>query len=156
MAAAVKLFRELSDAGKVTQTLMDEGYQASEIGVLAGKKSSVLALVGGQSCDVQIRGKQAVALGALSGLKDEAALGGALGLSQETLDYLLTGVAVGGVVVAVTADGDRAEKAKAILGGVLPDVVCDRPATSPGFVVADRMSASNAADSKLAGDFRKY
>jgi len=156
MAAAVKLFRELSDAGKATQTLMDEGYQPNEIGVLSGKKSSVLALLGGQSADLQIRGKQAVALGALNGVNDEAALEGALGLSQETLDYLLTGVAVGGVVVAVTADAARAERAKAILGSVLPNVVCDRPATSPGFVMADRMSASNTADSKLAGDFRKY
>ncbi len=81
------------------------------------------------------------------------------GLPEETLDYYELGLSLGGKVIKITTDDEKASEAHAILrqAGAKEGVEqMDMWSTSPGFVEESRMSATNPIDETMTGDFRKY
>ena len=81
------------------------------------------------------------------------------GLSEEALNYYKLGLSLGGTVVKVSTDEAKADEVQKILQGVGAKVGVEKfPmwASSPGFTVASKMSATNPIDAPMSGDFRKY
>ena len=110
---------------------------------------------------------QAVADLKAKGYEAEVIKGGAssekelveLGLSGQAADYYQIGLSLGGTIVKVAADEAQAEEINKLLLAIGFDELRERPAqwsTSPGFVLAERMSATNPIDAQMSGDFRKY
>lgn len=84
---------------------------------------------------------------------------GSLGLSEQTADYYKYGLAIGGKVVKVDVDDAKADEANKLLLATGFDELTERPAqwaTSPSFVQAEKMSATNPMDAEMTGDFRVY
>ena len=161
----VKLFRELEDAKKVIEQLKSKGYRDEEIGILTVDKGDrgefapdvkpeakgvSLAVVG----PVVARG---VTASAVKGAEPEAALAQLWCIPQETFNYYQFGLGLGGIVVSVQAEGDRAEEARKLFraaGGAGERAPMWN--TCPAFNAASRMSATNPIDAPMSGDFRRY
>ena len=82
-----------------------------------------------------------------------------LGLSTQALEYYKTGLSIGGKVVKVEIDDAKAGEAKKLLIDTGFNKLTERPAqwaTSPSYVQAERMSATNPMDAEMTGDFRTY
>ena len=82
-----------------------------------------------------------------------------MGLSEQTLDYYKMGLSIGGKVVTVDIDDAKAAEANKLLIDTGFDELTERPtqwATSPSYVQAERMSATNPMDAEMTGDFRVY
>ncbi len=84
---------------------------------------------------------------------------GSMGLSEQAADYYKYGLAIGGKVVKVDVDDAKADEANKLLLATGFDELTERPAqwaTSPSFVQAEKMSATNPMDAEMTGDFRVY
>ena len=84
---------------------------------------------------------------------------GSIGLSQQVLDYYKSGLSIGGKIVKADIDEAKADEANKLLLATGFDELTERPAqwsTAPGFVQAEKMSATNSIDAKMTGDFRVY
>lgn len=82
-----------------------------------------------------------------------------LGLSTQASDYYKSGLSIGGRVVKVEVEDSKVEEAKKLLISTGFNELTERPAqwsTSPGFVQAEKMSATKAMDAEMTGDFRTY
>jgi hypothetical protein len=82
-----------------------------------------------------------------------------IGLSEQALDYYKHGLAIGGKVVKADVDDAKADEANKLLIDTGFNKLTERPAqwaTSPSYVQAERMSATNPMDSEMTGDFRVY
>ncbi len=167
-----KLFRLPGEAQSAVKELKAKGFKAEEIGILVGdKKGSQFAAEGVLVVkNVSLPNVESVlAIGATAaslskggkkeGTAPKAALIELWGVPEETIDYYGIGLALGGVVVSVSADEARAAEIHGILEGAEAaslracEPLSDR---SPGFLMAGRMTATNPLDAKMSGDFRKY
>jgi len=82
-----------------------------------------------------------------------------LGVSTQAADYYKSGLSIGGMIVKVDVDESKIDEAKKLLISTGFDELTERPAqwsTSPGFVQAEKMSATKAMDAEMTGDFRVY
>ncbi|MBI2907861.1 MAG: hypothetical protein HYX92_09420 [Chloroflexi bacterium] len=153
---AVKFFRDPRDGQKALALLEMGGFKDDEIGVLTsgrGKESPEIAGVGPVEASGPVRG-------ALQAGSDPAAVLASLwGISEETARYYLFGASTGSMVISVHADKSRCDQARQIMRSVGSTILteqCPITVSSPGFVMAERMTSTNSSDSKLSGDFRKY
>ena len=161
--AVVKLFHNPANAARAMDDLAVQGYKAEEIGVLlrpkekeqlgprVGKASRVeLPQVG----EVIAAGPPAQGL-SQAGEEPAKALMEALDISQEALDFYQFGLTSGSVLLSVHSEAERLALAAHILRSA--DVLRQEvEATSPGFVLASRRSATDPLDEKMTGDFRRY
>lgn len=158
---AVKFFRDPRDGEKALAQLKGKGYKVEEIGLLTagkGARQSLEILEGGS---VAGAGPVEVALSEVRNTKGDpaAALASLWGVSEETARYYLFGASTGGMVVSVHTDEARTNQARQIMRKVeaaLAAEACPVEVSSPGFVMAERMTSTNPSDGKLSGDFRKY
>ena len=82
-----------------------------------------------------------------------------MGLSEQSVDYYKMGLSIGGKVVKADIDDAKAAEAKKLLIDTGFNELTERPAqwaTSPSYVQAERMSATNPMDAEMTGDFRVY
>ncbi|MFO8009836.1 MAG: hypothetical protein R6U89_03380 [Dehalococcoidia bacterium] len=82
-----------------------------------------------------------------------------LDLPEQALNYYKIGLAVGGKIVRVDADEQKAEEVNKVLISAGFEELTERPAqwaSSPGFTRAPRMAGTNPIDAAMTGDFRKY
>ena len=83
----------------------------------------------------------------------------AMGLSEQVADYYKNGLCIGGKVVKTSVDDAKVDEVNKILLATGFDKLTERPAqwsTSPGFIKASKMSATNPIDAVMTGDFRTY
>ncbi len=156
-----KLFRDPRHAAAALDELKKKGFGAEEIGIVSrpnGHEGQKVAFPGlGEvvaAGPVQGPVSQASATpeGALS-----AALAQVLGVPADAAGYYEFGVSIGGVLVTVHTEDDRAQTAREVLRvaapGIKPTLTNNR---SPGFLQAERMMATDPVDAPMSGDFRKY
>lgn len=82
-----------------------------------------------------------------------------MGLSEQVLDYYKIGLFIGGKLVKADIDDAKVEEANKLMIDTGFDHLNERPpqwATSPSFVRAEKMSATNPMDAEMTGDFRVY
>jgi len=156
-----KLFRELDRAEKALSELKAKGYQAKDIGVVAGQDKAVASGVSPVAKASLADAGAVILAGAVAGVAKEkdpgAALAALWGVSEDALSYYKFGVFLGGVVISVHAEEKKVEKAREILRAVETEGEhCLVWTPSPGFLQAGRMSATDPVDAKMTGDFRKY
>lgn len=156
-----KLFRNPQDAARAVSALKQKGFAEKEISILAPNKKGIDKLFQGKVSELS-RGDKVVASGflaaALSGGADlMGSLAKALETSAEKVEYYQFGVSTGGALVSVHAGEHRAPEAQEVLRETesIPARQAVRE-SSPGFIVASRMSATNPIDAPMSGDFRKY
>ena len=135
---AIKLFREPEEAIEAVGVLKGKGYKDEAIVVItSAERAKTLAT------DV----KPISDMGKLT----------ELGVTEDAASYYQYPVEIGGIVVAVQGDEGSVAKAQELLRGVVACSVEDRShGTSPGFIQATRMSATNPMDAPMSGDFRRY
>ena len=156
-----KLFRELGLAEKALNELKLKGYTAKDIGIVASEGKAMASEVS-PVAKASIADAGAVVLaGAVAGAVKEkdpgAALAALWGVPEDTLSYYKFGVSLGGVVISVHAEEKKVEKAREIIRAVEGEGERRLVWTpSPGFLQAQRMSATDPVDAKMTGDFRKY
>ena len=133
-----KLFRDPEEAKRAVGELKDKGYKPEEIGVLSGAE----------------RAKE---MGADVKSTSDAGKLAEMGIPEATVDYYQYAIESGGIVVSVQTDESRMNQVQELLRTV-PICACESRihGTSPGFKVADRMSATNPMDAPMSGDFRRY
>ena len=135
---ATKLFREPAEVKQAVSELKAKGYKDSDIVVLASKERA--KDIGG---DIKVT-------------SDVNSLT-AMGVLQDTIDYYQYSIPMGSIIVGVKAEESRLDEAKALLRTVPVCSLEDRiTGTSPGFLKASRMSATNPIDAPMSGDFRRY
>ena len=81
------------------------------------------------------------------------------GLTEEALSYYQLGLSLGGTVVKVSTDESKADEVDKALRATGAKPLTKRApqwASSPGFTIASKMSATNPMDAQMSGDFRKY
>ena len=79
--------------------------------------------------------------------------------SDEAVDYYRMGLSLGGKIVKASVDDAKVDEVNKILLAAGFDELTARPAqwsSSPGFVQAQKMSATNPVDAVMTGDFRTY
>lgn len=139
--SVIKLFRDPDCAAKAAEELKSKGFKDNEV-VLWVSDSN-----------------KAQKLGVKATKDIESALVKVEGLNQEAVQYFSGAASVGAILLSVSADESRIDKAKAIMRDVefasLPNKF-DMWSSSPGFPSAEKMSATNPLDAKMSGDFRKY
>ena len=139
--SVVKLFRDPQLAAKAADELKSKGFKEAEISILVSD------------------GEKAKKVGAKATKDIGAALAKMKDLSQEASQYYENAASVGAILLSVTADEKRLAQAQNIMRGAefsdMPNRF-DMWSTSPGFPVAEKMSATNPLDAKMSGDFRKY
>ena len=135
---ASKLFREPSEAKAAVDQLKAKGFKAEDIVVVANAK----------------RAKE---LGAgVKAVPDTAKLA-AMGVPEDTISYYQYSMSSGAIVVGVqAADENHAAQAQQLLRKVAHREKTKPCATSPGFGLSGRMSATNPIDAPMSGDFRRY
>ncbi len=82
-----------------------------------------------------------------------------MGLSEQSVDYYKMGLSIGGKVVKADIDDAKVDEANKLLIDTGFNELTERPAqwaTSPSYVQAERMSATNPMDAEMTGDFRVY
>lgn len=158
--AVVKLYRDLPRARKAVQQLLRSGIPAGELSLVASPQelSKIPEVKGQPTAPGTVSGVTVTISGPLArDLKDgkvEPALLEALGVAEDGLGYYQFGVLTGGVVVAVSGDEPKLEKARNALRAV--ETMASEKATNPGFAQAHRMTESDPVDAKMTGDFRRY
>ena len=139
--SVVKLFRDPQLAAKAADELKSKGFKETEISILVSD------------------GEKAKKVGAKATKDIGTALAKMKDLSQEAAQYYENAASVGAILLSITADEKRLAQAQGIMRGAefsdMPNRF-DMWSTSPGFPVADKMSATNPLDAKMSGDFRKY
>ena len=167
MAKAItKLFRDPKNAEKAVKDLKTHGFDIKEIGILMrqGEEAHLLhSVVKGMASAHASLPEIGTIIGtgplaaALQQADPGTALTEALGITPEAYEYYRFGILVGGILVSVHDSEERLVKAQAVLRAAVPKPqVVETGAQSPGFVVADRMNATNPMDAPMSGDFRKY
>jgi hypothetical protein len=135
---ATKLFREHREATAAIDELKSKGYKADEILVFASTERS--KDLGGDIKPV-----------------DDVTKLTAMGVPEVTVSYYQYIISSGAIVVGVQADESRVAQAQEVLRGVAvctcDEKTCD---SSPGFLAAGRMTATNPMDASMSGEFRKY
>ena len=82
-----------------------------------------------------------------------------MGLSEQALNYYKMGLSIGGKIVKADIDDAKAAEANKLLIDTGFNSLTERPAqwsTSPSYVQAKRMAATNPMDADMTGDFRTY
>lgn len=135
---ATKLFREPKEAIEAVSVLKGKGYKEDAIVVItSAERAKTLAT------DV----KPISDMGKLT----------EMGVPEDTVNYYQYPVEIGGILVVVQGDEGGVAQAQELLRGV---VACSSEdsshGTSPGFLQASRMSATNPLDAQMSGDFRRY
>jgi hypothetical protein len=165
--AAVKLFRDPLNAERAAEELKAKGFKGDEIGILVRDKERTSKLALAESAEVMLpqagatsaMGAMAATLAKAGSEEAMATLITSLEISEEVAKYYDFGVSVGGVLISVHADEARLSQAQEILRAAdapTTTLTADIWATSPGFALASRMSATDPLDAKMTGDFRKY
>ena len=162
-----KLFRDRLNAKKAAEELKAKGFKGDEIGVLVRDEEEVAELgltktthvVLPQAGTAAAMGPIANALAKLGSEEGIRTLTELLGVSEESAKYYDFGISIGGILISVHADEARLSQAQEILRRA--DVLAapagtETWATSPGFALAGRMTATDPLDAKMTGDFRKY
>ncbi len=133
-----KLFREPKDVLQAVGELKAKGFKADDIVVLASEA-------------------RAKSLGADIKTISDAGKLAEMGVPEDTVNYYSYSVPMGRIVVGIKTDEARIDEAKALLRAVPICSLGDRIiGTSPGFLQASRMSATNPIDAPMSGDFRRY
>lgn len=89
----------------------------------------------------------------------KADLASSWGIPEETIRYYEFSVSLGGTLVSVQTEEDRAAEARDILRSAATEAIGERAlmwSNSPGFAAAGRMSATDPIDAPMSGDFRLY
>lgn len=135
---ATKLFREPKEAIEAVSVLKGKGYKEDAIVVItSAERAKTLAT------DV----KPISDMGKLT----------EMGVPEDTVNYYQYPVEIGGILVVVQGDEGGVAQAQELLRGVVSCSSEDRShGTSPGFLQASRMSATNPLDAQMSGDFRRY
>ncbi len=135
---ATKLFREPKEAMEAVSVLKGKGYKEDAIVVItSAERAKTLAT------DV----KPISDMGKLT----------EMGVPEDTVNYYQYPVEIGGILVVVQGDEGGVAQAQELLRGVVACPSEDRShGTSPGFLQASRMSATNPLDAQMSGDFRRY
>ena len=135
---ATKLFREPKEAIEAVSVLKGKGYKEDAIVVItSAERAKTLAT------DV----KPISDMGKLT----------EMGVPEDTVNYYQYPVEIGGILVVVQGDEGGVALAQELLRGVVACPSEDRShGTSPGFLQASRMSATNPLDAQMSGDFRRY
>ena len=135
---ATKLFREPKEAIEAVSVLKGKGYKEDAIVVItSAERAKTLAT------DV----KPISDMGKLT----------EMGVPEDTVNYYQYPVEIGGILVIVQGDEGGVAQAQELLRGVVACPSEDRShGTSPGFLQASRMSATNPMDAPMSGDFRRY
>ena len=135
---ATKLFREPKEAIEAVSVLKGKGYKEDAIVVItSAERAKTLAT------DV----KPISDMGKLT----------EMGVPEDTVNYYQYPVEIGGILVVVHGDEGGVAQAQELLRGVVACPSEDRShGTSPGFLQASRMSATNPLDAQMSGDFRRY
>ncbi|MGB2856087.1 MAG: hypothetical protein WBC61_05520 [Dehalococcoidia bacterium] len=135
---ATKLFREPKEAIEAVSVLKGKGYKEDAIVVItSAERAKTLAT------DV----KPISDMGKLT----------EMGVPEDTVNYYQYPVEIGGILVVVQGDEGGVAQAQELLRGVVACPSEDRShGTSPGFLQASRMSATNPMDAPMSGDFRRY
>ena len=135
---ATKLFREPKEAVEAVSVLKGKGYKEDAIVVItSAERAKTLAT------DV----KPISDMGKLT----------EMGVPEDTVNYYQYPVEIGGILVVVQGDEGGVAQAQELLRGVVACPSEDRShGTSPGFLQASRMSATNPLDAQMSGDFRRY
>lgn len=158
--AVVKLYRDLPRARKAVQQLLGSGLTAGELSLVASPEefSKIPEVKGLPTVPGTVSGVTVAISGPLAkDLKDgkvEPALLDGLGVAEDGIGYYQFGILTGGVVVAVSGDEPKLEKARRALRAV--ETMASEKAKSPGFTQAHRMTESDPVDAKMTGDFRRY
>ncbi|MDO8473113.1 MAG: hypothetical protein Q7T05_04770 [Dehalococcoidia bacterium] len=161
-----RFFRDPADAHEAVKHLISSGYKGHDIGVLTRTEALGKSALGGKVGDIPFHkvGEHLVAAGSIvpvltktpgSAGKVSDVLKEALSVNPEIAEYYEDGVATDGVIIVVQADEAKAVEVRAILGLPAPARKAAGVA-SPGFHTAIKMSATNAVDVTMTGDFRKY
>ena len=82
-----------------------------------------------------------------------------MGLSEQALNYYKMGLSIGGKIVKADIDDAKAAEVNKLLIDTGFNKLTERPeqwATSPSYVQAERMAATNPMDAEMTGDFRTY
>ncbi len=134
-----KLFRVPDEAKAAVSDLKANGFKTEEIVILASAKKAK-----GLGTDI----KSVSDVGELT----------AMGVPEATANYYQYAVESGGIVVSIRVDEGRIAQAQELLRttSVSPRERVSTQATSPGFLAAGRMSATNPIDAPMSGDFRRY
>jgi len=169
--APVKFFRNTEHARDALKELMAHGYKPDEIGVLTREGPGAEALLGGAKVpvvrDVIITNIGPVmAAGALAGALKSVqngdageALAKAVDLPEGRIGFFQFGLAMGGVLISIHAQGQRAEDAKKLLRQLELSHIGTTGQTylnCPSFTGGDRMTETNLRDAEMTGDFRRY
>ncbi|HEX78417.1 MAG TPA: hypothetical protein G4O03_08465 [Dehalococcoidia bacterium] len=164
---ACRVFRDPRNAQAAIEELVAKGFRGEEIGVVARDKELVARLVGQQAVvelqhpemdKVTAAGPLAEVM-ARAGQDGEltAAMAQALDISEERYNYYEFGISVGQVLVSVhTSDQQLAQARQILRSAEAPPPTLPVRESSPGFVQAERMSATNPIDAPMSGDFRRY
>jgi len=164
---ACRVFRDPRNAEAAVRELEAKGFRGEEIGVVARDKELVAKLAG-QRAAVELQHPEMDKVTAAGPLVEvlaqagqdgglAAAMAQALEVSEERYNYFEFGISVGQVLVSIHTSDQRLAEARHILGAAeaAPEAVPTKE-SSPGFVQAERMSATNPMDALMSGDFRKY
>ena len=168
--AAAKLFRDPQSAEKAVSELKTKGYKAGEISILLGSREEAEKFTrdmeGAATAEMDLTcgghvfamGKAAEALNKTTKEESAATLIELLNISEETYNYWGFSNSIGGIAVGVHADEARLPQARGIFRSVSAEEVCSNEtrASSPGFIKAGRMSATDPIDAPMSGDFRRY
>ncbi|MDP6509812.1 MAG: hypothetical protein QGH23_01185 [Dehalococcoidia bacterium] len=158
--AVVKLYRDLPRARKALQQLLSNGFAPEELGLVASPQelSKITELQGVPTTQGTMSGVPVAVSGPMAReMKDgavEPALLEYLGVAEDGLDYYQFGVLTGGVVIGVTGEEQKLEKARSAIRET--ETMASEKAVTPGFIQANRMTESDPADAKMTGDFRRY
>lgn len=135
---ATKLFREPEEAKQAMSELMVKGYKNSDIVVIANKE-------------------RAQELGKSHSVTSDIGELTKMGVPEDTVNYYQFSIPMGGIIVAVKVDETKINEVRTLLRSVPVCSLGDRiTRTSPGFLQAGRMSATNPIDAPMSGDFRRY
>ena len=162
-----RIFKDPQKAEAAIKELGAKGFKTEDIGVVARGKDLVAKLAGAKAAatikhpemgDLAAAGPLAEVM-KLSEKAGElaAAMAQALDVPEERCKYYEFGICVGSVLVSVHADEQQLGQAHQILEAAeRAPVAALVKKSSPGFVQAERMSATNLIDAPMSGDFRKY
>jgi len=169
--APVKFFRNPEQAHNALKELKAQGYKPEEIGLLARERREMEAFLA-ETAGPVVRGVvltnigPVLAAGPLARALESAHNGDAgellaqvIELPEGRIGFYQFGLALGGVLVSVHVEGERAQQAKQLLrkleaasiGPTGPTAV-----NSPGFLSGSRMTETNPRDAEMTGDFRRY
>lgn len=166
----MKFFRNTEHAQNALKELTAHGYKPEEIGVLTRDRPGAEAFVAGKGPvvrDVMVTnigpvlatGPLAEALKTVSNGDAGEVLAKVAELPEGRIGFYQFGLATGGVLISVHAEGKRAEEARTLLRQLETATIGTTGQTwvnCPSFVGGNRMTETNPRDAEMTGDFRRY